>query len=375
MKPDLTPMFDFTEKCITHRGRYDVQLEIPYGSSVTDNDIGRILQISSWEDDDMQKMADAYEGARGVKIRKDKPSYTEGIELPALYIAGVGHIKINRSGKNLSVFSYGKKMLPPETSNFFDSVDFQGLEGGTSEVVDGRVVFKRPDYAPLGSYLESKAKEKIVKTREAGNMMLETVAVPKVEAYGRYIDLEKDGEHLSFIVFTVPSLGLRFGQKIMSTFSSSYQDFTNYMNKFAGFLGEGVREVHDHSKCHRQLHFDNMYYNSRWPGRCKLYVMDWVTSQMLGGFEDMNRALDIKIPWQNFKTIQKHIFSGGKGKRGRSQDLEMTFWTNSMLFTGEMLSSYYNRDIDIMQMYNDLRLHGINEELAFTMEVMRRTLY
>lgn len=114
MKQALSPMFDFTERCIVYdKGRYPLQLEIPRGSSVSDDDIDRILHVSSWEEDDMGGMVDAYEGARGVKIRKEKPGFFEGIEIADLYIAGVGYRKMRRSESNVdSVFTYGNKMSP-----------------------------------------------------------------------------------------------------------------------------------------------------------------------------------------------------------------------------------------------------------------------
>ena len=204
-------------------------------------------------------------------------------------------------------------------------------------------------------------------------MGLRKLAVPKVEAYGRYLDLDKDGEHLSFIVFTVPSFGKRFGTKLLSTFRNPYDDFLKYMGKFAGFLGSGVREMHDHGKCHLQLHFDNFYYNPKWPGECKLYVTDWSTSQPLSPFDHKSRALDIRIPWQGFKTAQNSLFQGEKGERSR--DVEYTFWISSMLFTGQMLSHYFKRDVDFLKIYNELAPKGIKDELTLTVEAMRILLH
>ena len=155
MKLELPPMLESTEKCIVYRnGRYPIQLEIPRGSTLTDNDIDKTLHISSWEMDDMKSVVDSYEGARGVKIKKEKPSYFEGIEIPALYIAGIGYRKIKRLHNEAdSIVNYGNKMFPPETSNLFDHSDFRGLEMGTSLVEEGEIVFRRSEYSPLGSYL------------------------------------------------------------------------------------------------------------------------------------------------------------------------------------------------------------------------------
>ena len=372
MVSNLEPMFELTKRSITYdKGRFPLQLEIPEGSTLSESDIERVLYVSSWEHEDMSSAVEGFEGARGVRIAKENPGYVEGIQTPDRYIAGVGSRKMKRSRSKLEgIFTYTGDMVPPSRKNFYTEIGFRNLEGGTSEIVDGELRFSRRDYSPLGSYSESEAREKIKGTIEARNMALSLMAVPKVEAYGRYLQNGDGSEPMTMIVFQVPR-GKRLGETLINTFRGSYNGFLSYMDDFASSLGAGAREMHDKWKCHRQLHFDNVYYNKEWPGSCKLYVMDWATLRTLRGRGDMNKALDIKIPWQKFKSVQQMMFKplGGKASRMAAQ---RALWQNAMLFTGRIFNSYYGIDADIMSFFETMRSQGIKNEMDFTIEVMRR---
>ncbi len=369
MTRKLEPMFNYTEDCIVGGGRYAAQLEIPKGSSLSDNDIERILRVAGWEEDEMEHMVDGFEGGRAVLLGKDKISYNNGMALKALQVSGVGYLELERLEGKRALFSPKGKMKPPDTENFYDYIDLMGEEGGsTTGFRNGVIEFERPEYAPRGSYLESRAKEKINKTRKARNLNLKRMTVPKIEAYGRYLDLKHNDEHLSFMVFPVPSVSGRFAESFLKSFEGSFDGFATYMGTLADRVGRAVRELHNKGKCHRQLHFSNFYYI---PESGRLYVMDWGTMMDLKGIDADKRAIDIRIPHQNLEHLQELMF----GRIRNLSDGDFMIGMNSISFLQETLGSYFGREIDLMKLYDQIRMEtGIEDDAESIVEIIKREL-
>ena len=64
------PLFNDVKIITSDTGRYRVQLEIPGCSTLSENDIDRILKISSWEHNP-NKSVDGYEGGRSAVLTRD----------------------------------------------------------------------------------------------------------------------------------------------------------------------------------------------------------------------------------------------------------------------------------------------------------------
>lgn len=326
MAGKLEPVFDYVHESLMHEGRYRVQLDILDTGEITEAECRRVLRAASWESDDMGSMCDGYEGIRSILLKRDPPCIKDGVELRYLQVSGVGHVGFSRRENGISIFMTDGTMLPPSADNFYESFKFKNNEMGTSKgIVDGQETFEKDSYAPIGSYMESRAKLKAEKTWRACLLGIEHMVVPKPLAVGRYLDLMHEGEHLSFLVFPVPD-SQRFGGCLGGKRYSVLGDA-------AGSLGMATRELHEKGYCHRQLHFSNFYPLD--DGR--LYVMDWSTMLPLEGRDIRLRAIDINIPFQSLvKVIDNELGPGPMQKK-------------IVIFAGfmqDMLSSYLGKPID-----------------------------
>ncbi|MEA2003370.1 MAG: hypothetical protein U9O53_00230 [archaeon] len=74
------PFFNDVKIITSDTGRYRLQLEIPGCSTLSENDIDRILKISSWEYDS-NKSVDGYEERRSAVLARENSIEKGGIRL------------------------------------------------------------------------------------------------------------------------------------------------------------------------------------------------------------------------------------------------------------------------------------------------------
>ena len=357
-------MFPYTKKCILSRGSYPVQLEIPGWSTLTNGEIERILCVASWNVRDISSEVDGYEGGRSVLLKRERITRNRSVPEVGLQVSGVGYRTIERY-KGSSIFMAGSGFNPPSTSNFYENVDLTENEGTTTVMSPrGEIQPERLGYAPIGSYSQDRATEKIINTIKAGSLGMRRVVVPRVEAYGRYLDLRYNGGNASFVVFTVPSTSGRFAEQFLREFHGPYKVFAENMIELAMILGPAIRELHDKGKCHRQIHFSNFYVHGH-----VLYLMDWSTMIGLRGFDPEYRSVDIKIPQQSLENIRDLLF----GNMINLPQGDMTLISSSMMFLEALISSYFGRSIDLINLCQQIKEEtGITEDVATIIEIIRR---
>lgn len=314
----LRPLIDRIEDVRVHTGRYTVQLEIPHESTLTERDIRSILETSSWEKD--PNGSGYFEGLRAVVLRRERPIIKKGMELSGLQVSGIGYLRPSFSG---SLAIMGGPLEPPSSENFISTMP--GTLMTTSCARDGRLFHRRPEYRAMGTYLADELREKLVKTRQISSMGFESMAVPHVEAYGRFLDdgLSMDGQ-FGFMVTPAPAPGR---ERITSEFTSALAEWTynrprmRYGDLMEGFLysvsyymlpiGRALRELHDRGRiAHLQPHLSNFYMLSDVP-----YLVDWATMVHLdSNSEDniINRSVDLMKPAGNFSGMFSQFFPIGK---------------------------------------------------------------
>ena len=139
--------------------------------TLSENEIQRILRVASWDLQDMGTEVKGFEGGRSVILRREQTTYNIGIPEIGLQISGIGYLEMKKMDGGRSFFEWGDVMHPPTLENFYDHVDLEDF--GTAIILpDGSIGTERPVYSPMGSYLESSAREKIEKTRMAGGLGL-----------------------------------------------------------------------------------------------------------------------------------------------------------------------------------------------------------
>jgi hypothetical protein len=309
----LRPILGDIVEVRRYDGRYRVQLEIPSGSTLTPNEIGRILKISSWSTNPAA-VSEGYEGARSILLRRERSITRGGVELAGLQISGIGWKEIDFSGK---LGYYRDNFYPPSNANFMDSVP--GTLMSTSQANGSAILTSRPTYRAKGTYIASELEEKVRKTDEVSRREFKNFAVPNVEAYGRYLEPELGNQEgqFGFFIFPVPDPAKqRAGNEALDNFKSLlrgdpslhptvafYNSFSPYLVAFSCALGE----LHDnHRMVHLQTHLGNFYLV-----RGKPYIVDWPTMHRLGengGENILNRTIDLKRPADDYEKLLKNTF-------------------------------------------------------------------
>jgi len=338
-----------------YNGRFHVQLEIPKSSTLTEKDIDKIGALSSW-DVDPNHGAENYEGSRSVLISREIPIVKKGIVLEALQISGIGYREVKFEFENLVTIDEDSRFNPPTQDNFIARTP--GTMMTTSYIENGKLVHSRPKYRALGTYLFSELRTKLEKTNEVSQLDLEQMAVPHVEAHGRFLDDELKNEegNFGFIVFPVPSVSQqRISEEIVRKFldspiihespKSSIEVFYTIASTHVGSLSLAARELHDKARmAHLQLHLSNAYLASGLP-----YIMDWSTMIKLGGNKENDvgyRAIDIKKPVDNFKTIFSKIFSNAPG------NFVDVIWASVQELVMELYSGKPQQEINLIDVYS-----------------------
>ncbi len=317
----LEPLLDNLSGIRRDKGKYEVQLEITKKSTLTENEIEKILALSTWKINPNQE-ADGYEGSRSVLVRR-KSSIKKGpIELKALQISGIGHRKFDFLGK-LQTISHDKSFYPPNKENFMSYIN--GTKMSTSHAEGRKIIDTRPKYRALGTYTYPELKTKLRKTKKVSDLHLEKMVVPHVEAYGRFLNPELQNKHgnFGFIVFPVPDIEKpRLASEFVETLSESILDekltlreavMAHYYALSLSMipLVEGLRELHDKGRrVHLQPHLSNFYLVDA-KSYSIPYVMDWATTRRLGNNKEeniINRTIDLKRPADNYDTIFSSFF-------------------------------------------------------------------
>lgn len=298
------------------KGRYKVQLEIPECSTLNEHEIKRILAMSSWEVNP-GFLADGFEGGRAVLMGRASPVQRGKVLLGGLQVSGIGYRKIIFDNRAIGTIPDEGVFYPPSNENFIDAA---GTSMGTSHAEGTKAVYTRPKYRAMGTYTHPELSEKVRKTMEISGVKFERMAVPHVEAYGRYIDerlCDADGP-FGFAVFTAPDRTMqRTGTWAVDEFNRHAQDgismfdavkiFYSLISPPICLLAGSLRELHDKGYAHLQPHLNNIYILGDTP-----LVMDWGTMRRLGEDREeniINRTIDLKRPADDFMRLFRGIFS------------------------------------------------------------------
>ena len=298
-----------------YRGRYSIQLEIPPSSTLTEQEIDRICSVASWSVDPNQA-AEGYEGGRAVLLKREKPITKQGISLDALQVSGIGYVKIDFS-KALPVYDKDNRFYPPCDMNFIEMVP--GTKMSTGFAQGNKVVITRPEYRALGTYTSNELAKTVRNTMIVSQTSLEKIAVPHVEAYGRYLDgeLANSEGQFGFVVFPVPGEKRRAADSIVRKYTNLPLDKISLPEGVEALyyitlshiapLIDGLRELHDSARlAHLQTHMSNFYTVNG-----KTYLMDWSTMRRLEGNREenlINRFIDITKPSSNFDELLSALF-------------------------------------------------------------------
>ena len=309
---DLKPLLPNVQEVQTFKGRFPVQLEIPHGSALTQSDVQKIGALASWELDP-NSAAEGYEGLRSVLISRQETLRLRGYAFNHLQISGIGF----RETSDNSLFAdVGETFLPPESTNFMDRMD--GTKMSTTYVKNGAIFNKRPEYRPTGTYASGELATKVRNTIAISHVDLETLVLPTVEAYGRYLCPELADAHgqFGFMVTPVPR-NQRISDEILHQFIESVprglpvdKAVVMYLQSYFGIaapLLAGLRELHDKRLAHLQAHIGNAYSLGQ-----KACLVDWATLTRMGkdSFDNtIMRALDVQKVCNNYLQLFDAIFS------------------------------------------------------------------
>jgi len=313
---ELQPLLDDLRDVVTYDGKYKVQLELPKSSTLTSEDVERVLAISSWKTQP-NKEARGYEGIRSITIDRENPIRKGNIELKGLQVSGIGHKDFD-SSKMLQDIPESVNFYPPSKENFMDYVT--GTKMSTAHAEGRRIITTRPGYRAMGTYTKPELKQKLKSTMEISGVNLEKMAVPHVEAYGRYLgdELRNDSGNFGFMVFPIPDAKKpRAANEFMenlSKFPHKKSDprevvmaYYYALSPYICCLVDGLRELHDKTrKVHLQTHLENFYVVDGIP-----YVMDWATMRKLGNDREeniLNRSIDVKRPADDYDSIFSNLF-------------------------------------------------------------------
>lgn len=369
----LEPLEHDNQVYVHGKGKYKVQLEVPNGSGLTTNDIGRILSIASWEGGSIDDKVEGYEGGRSVLITRENPYVHKDVDLPGLQIAGVGHKRF-KTTRVRGAYLPEDSMQPPTTHNFLDYFkDDEGLMS-TSVIRDGILTSEKQKYSPLGTYTEQRIRHKVANTRLAGTLPV-SFSVPKVEAYGRYFNLSRKGQHMGFIVFTVPHVGLsRFAEQFISGAIGSemaFNQFYNYSAWVMHVLAKSLLDLHKAGYAHKQPHASNFYYVNKHsdPTNHTVHLMDWSTMTPIVEDENglMNKVIDIQSVHETFYRLFCSLYD-----------------PNPIIYIGSsfgLLSRYFGYEKSLDD-YNDALAHYMElvntpklSDFEIIVEMLRRELH
>ncbi len=312
---ELPQLLDDVEVRVYAAGRFRIQLEIPKTSTLSEQDIEKILKISSWEINP-DKVADGYEGGRSVLLLRESPIVKGRIELPSLQVSGIGFREIDFSGK-LPTTNEG--FCPPSSENFMSRVPKTVM--GTSYAKGTELKAHRPAYLPMGTYTSSGLLKKVENTQKVAELGLENMVVPHVEAYGRYLDAELQNEEGPFGFIVLPSPDPKKPRAANDFFgpfckavgkgnrvgTDAAMAFYYGLSPYIAVMANGLRELHDKGRLvHLQTHLENFYVINGKP-----YVVDWTTMKRLGeNVEEniLNRVIDLKRPTDDFGDIFSKVF-------------------------------------------------------------------
>lgn len=344
----LQPILEDLKEVIASKGRYEVQLEIPRSSTLTNHDIEKIMRLSTWSVNPSQEAVD-YEGIRSVLVNRESAIRKGRVELKGLQISGIGHRKFDMS--KVIQDDSDKSFYPPIQENFMDHT--VGTKMSTSYACGKQVITTKPKYRALGTYTQTELKDKLTKTMSASTLKLEKIAISHVEAYGRYLDSELQGKDGSFgfMVFPIPDAKKqRVASEVLKNFSmlskkigsdprgaimAYYYGTTPYISA----LTDGLRELHDKGRVvHLQPHLSNFYLVKGTP-----YVMDWATMRNLGKDKEeniINRTIDITRPATDYNTIFSSIFPHAPDKL----KTEMGYLVKEVVL--EVYSKQYGKEIN-----------------------------
>jgi len=381
----LQPLLDNLKDVEVAKGRYEVQLEIPKTSTLTDSDIEKIMALSTWKSDPNRESR-GYEGTRSVLLEREKPIKRGPINLKGLQISGIGYKKFEFS-RGLMTTLDDDFFYPPCKENFMSYT--KGTYMSTSHAEGRKITTVRPVYRALGTYTQPELRTKLRKTMEASTLQLEKMVTPNVEAYGRYLDseLQNDDGNFGFIVVPIPDTDKqRAVAEAFKTFSEKTKKETDSRKKAMVFyfetapyvtaLAQSLRELHDKPRLvHLQPHLSNFYLVGNTP-----YVLDWATMRRLGNNREeniINRTIDLKKPTDNYNTIFSGIFPNAPEEvktymEDTIKEIAMEIYSGNIkkeIKLSSLVQKYYNvlggeaTEFDLMaQWMKDLGLEGFPQK-------------
>ena len=296
------------------QGRYDIILHVLPDSTMSKTDIETILNLASWQVDPNEK-AEGYEGGRSVPISREKAVTIGEVEFTALQLGGIGYRRLNIDEQGNSHIS-DPRFFPPSPRNFMKGLSL-GING-YSYAEHGNLIHTIPKYTPLGSYNWEELVIKVIGTYQAQQLTMTNLIVPRLEAYGMYVDpvLQHQNEPFGFLVINAPSTTKkRLLEELMSTLiitpevakTGSVVEDINLMKKInvaLHVISQGLRELHQHKKVHLSTHISNWYMNE------PAILTDWESMRDLeGSVEDqaINRALDFEKPVRELVDLFKEV--------------------------------------------------------------------
>lgn len=295
--PDLQILYE-NVRIKTFQGRYQVQLEILPESTLTQNDVQKVLKLASWDKDPNTEQV-SYEGGRGILIPRKKPITIQDQKLEALLVSGIGYRKLSVK-ENGDADVEEETFYPPSKENFID-----GLPGkiiGFSYAKGEEIVDEFDNYSPLGTYTQETLIEKVRQTRLVSQLGLTQLVVPPIEAYGRFINEELKDENgdFGFLVFSVPKIGRkRFWEELVTIVNNEENWFhanekvASLVRNFIKSMSRGLSELHQQGYVHLSTHLSNWYLGE------KASLTDWETAERLKGTETenaINRVIDFTKP-------------------------------------------------------------------------------
>ena len=359
------PLFNDVKIITSDTGRYRVQLEIPGCSTLSENDIDRILKISSWEHNP-NKSVDGYEGGRSAVLTRENSIEKGGIRLGALQLSGIGYKEIEIKG-DIGMTDDDSEFFPPNNTNFMDF--FSGTTKMSTSYAEGnKFVVTRPDYRPMGTYTFPELKTTLDNTIAISGLDMENMVVPHVEAYGRYLDdiLVNDDGPFGFLVLPIPGVE---DQRFALDFENNYSEiilgagkvksitpvdavevYYNMIMPSIAKLVIGLRELHGKGYAHLQPHFSNFYIADD-----QLYLMDWSTLKRFGENEDenvLNRSIDLIRPSSDYNNIFSAFFSSDI-KEFETFKLSMDLHIKELVL--EIYSDKLSGEINMHSLYGKVR--------------------
>jgi hypothetical protein len=307
--PILQPLYENVQ-VETFQGQYQVQLEILPESTLTRDDIQKVLELASWRKDPNTEPV-SYEGGRGILVPRKELITIQDQKLETLLISGTGYRKmlVDDSG-NANVEE--ETFHPPSKNNFMDGLP-KGLIG-YSFAKGEEIVDEFDGYSPLGTYTTETLKEKIEQTRLVSGLGLTKLIVPPIEAYGRFVneELQNDSGNFGFLVFSVPKIGKeRYWTELANIVNNEKDWFranekvTSSIGRFIKNITEGLSELHQQGYVHLSTHLSNWYLGK------KALLTDWETTKKLDGTETenaINRVIDLTRPVIQINEFIKEAF-------------------------------------------------------------------